>query len=296
MKIRTVSCVLRMWGLTKKRSNLGLDYKKILRVMSWIDVNKSPNIIPSAIEHELRLASGELEMICHRWGGVDVEKFLKSLELEHVKMQFLKSLAYCNKSKESSLGQTLFASNLSIKFEIAVPGGFGYKGQGLNIFYAWRENLFGDYLIAVTDQGVCGLAFELDDGRASTEKNLFSSWKRAAISESHAKTEPYAIDHLDPRHKTEVLAIGTQFQIKIWKALLKVPLAAVVSYQKLSSIAGESRGARAVGGALAKNQISWLIPCHRVVSSSGDISGYRWGLNRKRAMLSWEGLNECTIN
>ena len=110
------------------------------------------------------------------------------------------------------------------------------------------------------------------------------------------KTEPYAIDDLDSCHRTEILAIGTQFQIKIWKALLKVPLAAIVSYQKLSSLVGESNGARAIGGALARNQVSWLIPCHRVVSSSGDITGYRWGLSRKRAMLSWEGLNEYRFN
>ena len=291
-----ISCDLRVWGLTNKKSNLGLDYDKILRVISWIDVNDPSNILPSTIEHELELASGELEMICYRWGGIDVEQFIKSFELEYVKMRFLKSRTCCNKLKESSLRQPLFPSNLRIRFTTAVPGGFGYKGQGLNIFYAWRENLFGKYLIAVTDQGICGLAFELDDGRASTERTLFDSWKRAVITENHAKTEPYAISHFGACHKTEVLAIGTRFQIKIWKALLKVPLAAVVSYQKLSSIAGESRGARAVGGALAKNPISWLIPCHRVVSSSGDISGYRWGLRRKRAMLSWEGLNECRVN
>ena len=285
-----------MWELNNNRSNLGFYYEKILRVMSWIDVNEPSNILPGVIEHELKLANGELEMICYHWGGTDVEKFLDSLKLKQLEKRLLKSRACSNKSERSSLGQSLSASNLSIRFEIAVPGEFGYKGQGLDISYAWRENIFGKYLIAVTDQGVCGLAFELDNDRALTERNLFASWKRAVIKESHAKTEAYAIDHVETCHKTEVLAIGTQFQIKIWKALLKVPLAAVVSYQKLSSMAGESRSARAVGGALAKNQISWLIPCHRVVSLSGDLLGYRWGQSRKRAMLSWEGLNERKIN
>ena len=282
--------------MNNNKSNLGLYYEKILRVMSWIDVNEPSNILPGLIEHELKLANGELEVICYRWGGTDVEKFLESLKLEQLEKRFLKSRACCNKSEKRSLGQSLSTSNLSIRFEIAVPGGFGYKGQGLDISYAWRENIFGNYLIAVTDQGVCGLAFELDGDRSLTERNLFASWKRAVIKESYARTDAYAINHVDACHKTEVLAIGTQFQIKIWKALLKVPLAAVVSYQKLSSMAWESRSARAVGGALAKNQISWLIPCHRVVSSSGDIFGYRWGQSRKRAMLSWEGLNECKIN
>ncbi len=282
--------------MTNKKSNLALDYGKILRVMNWIDATESSNILPSIIEHELKLASGELEMICYRWGGKDVKKFLDSLKHKYVKMQFLKSRACCYNSKESSLRQPSFQSNLSIRFETAVPGGFGYKGQGLSIFYAWRENLFGNYLIAATDKGICGLAFELDDGRDSTERKLFASWERAVITHSYMKTEPYAIDDLDSCHRTEILAIGTQFQIKIWKALLKVPLAAIVSYQKLSSLVGESNGARAIGGALAKNQVSWLIPCHRVVSSSGDITGYRWGLSRKRAMLSWEGLNEYRFN
>ena len=281
--------------MNNNKSNLGF-YEKILRVMSWIDVNEPSNILPGIIEHELKLANGELEMICYRWGGTDVEKFLESLKLEQLGKRFLKNRACCNKSEGRLIGQPLSGSNLSIRFEVAVPGGFGYKGQGLNIFYAWRENIFGNYLIAVTNQGVCGLAFELDGDRSLTERNLFASWKRAVIKESHAMTEPYSIDHVDTCHKTEVLAIGTQFQIKIWKALLKVPLAAVVSYQKLSSMAGESRSARAVGGALAKNQISWLIPCHRIVSSSGDIFGYRWGQSRKRAMLSWEGFNEYKIN
>ena len=175
--------------------------------------------------------------------------------------------------------------NISVQFRSIVRGEFGHKGQGLNIYYGWHTGIFGDYLIAVSDRHVVGLAFKSDKGRTATENNLFGSWQRASFLESFSETEPYTLGLVEGACEIEILALGTQFQIKVWEALLTVPLGEVVSYQRLASMVGVSRGARAIGRAVAKNPLAWLIPCHRVIKLNGDLAGYRWGSSLKSELL-----------
>ena len=159
------------------------------------------------------------------------------------------------------------------------------KGAGKDIVYGWHPSPFGDCLIVASERGVCGLAFELEDGRDATIDNLFRSLGEARrLQDDGDSGSPMGVDG----GELNVVLRGTRFQLKVWEGLLRIPSGEVTSYEGLAKSLGRPMAARAVASAVARNPVSWLVPCHRVLRNNGTITGYRWGPSKKRSMLAVE--------
>jgi AraC family transcriptional regulator of adaptative response/methylated-DNA-[protein]-cysteine methyltransferase len=183
--------------------------------------------------------------------------------------------------------------DLFVTHEAMSPGHYKTRGAGLAIRYGYHISPFGVALIMVTDRGLAGLAFS-DPGR---EREAFADmsarWPNAAYIEDMSATAPYAGRIFDPAkwrsdQPLRIVMIGTDFQLRVWEALLKIPMGRAVSYSAIASGIGAPAASRAVGAAVGANPMSFVVPCHRAVGKSGALTGYHWGLTRKRAILGWE--------
>jgi AraC family transcriptional regulator of adaptative response/methylated-DNA-[protein]-cysteine methyltransferase len=182
---------------------------------------------------------------------------------------------------------------LFVSVEAMTPGEFKERGGGLCIRYGLHPSPFGMCLLATTDRGVCGLSFVDKGGEPVAVRELQSTWTGARLEECSKLTAPIAANIFEAmtggrRPNLNLLLKGTNFQLKVWKALLQIPPGALVSYDTVARWIGQSRAARAVAKAVGTNPVACLIPCHRVIRQTGVISGYRWGTARKRAMQAWE--------
>jgi AraC family transcriptional regulator of adaptative response/methylated-DNA-[protein]-cysteine methyltransferase len=179
-----------------------------------------------------------------------------------------------------------------VSCEAVTPGEFQSRGEGLTIRYGFHPTPFGQALLAVTDRGICALAFCADGRRAGMLEQLKSEWENAVLVEDGAETGKLvsvifsAADRA--RAPLTLYLKGTNFQVKVWEALLSIPPGAVTTYEAVARRIGEPGAGRAVGGAVGKNPVAFVIPCHRVIRKSGELGGYRWGTGRKRLILAWE--------
>jgi AraC family transcriptional regulator of adaptative response/methylated-DNA-[protein]-cysteine methyltransferase len=175
------------------------------------------------------------------------------------------------------------------------PGEFRRAGAGLRIAAGFHETPFGDCLLATTDRGICGLSF-VTEGREAAMADLVQRWPAATVLERPRETAPVAarvfraLEVRDPEGLVPLglLVRGTNFQVKVWQALLRIPVGGLTTYEAIASAIGSPGAVRAVGTAVGRNPVAFLIPCHRVIRSTGALGGYRWGGDRKRAMIAWE--------
>lgn len=173
------------------------------------------------------------------------------------------------------------------------PGEYKRRGAGLRIAYGFHSTPFGQCLLATTERGICALYFVHGDDRSAVLERLTGHWSQARLAEEQSQTKPLvdrifapaSAGQLRPFH---LMLKGTNFQVKVWQALLAIPPGALVSYQDIASHIDHHNAARAVGRAVASSPIAYLIPCHRVISKTGQIHRYRWGVTRKKAMVGWE--------
>jgi len=168
------------------------------------------------------------------------------------------------------------------------PGEYAKRGEGLTIFAGWCDSPFGACYVAATDRGVCGLAFGDECGRAHAEADMKSRWPKAHIISDDAYISEYFQGLSTLSGALPLHLIGSPLQIKVWQALLEVPSGSITTYSEIAGYIDRPKAVRAVGTAVGRNPISWLIPCHRALRKSGALGGYHWGLPVKRALLAWE--------
>ena len=178
--------------------------------------------------------------------------------------------------------------DLFVRWEAMSPGEFAYAGKGLTIYWGWFESHFGPALVMGTDRGICGLAFAAEAGPEPAMTDLKSRWPKAVFIEDKAFLRDWATAALGMTGETQLHMIGAPFQLKVWEALLTIPSGHVTTYSEIAQSIGKPKAVRAVGTAVGRNPVSWLIPCHRALRKSGALGGYHWGLPVKRAMLAWE--------
>lgn len=264
-------------------------YERIEQAIHWLADHyvEQPSLALAA--SEAGLSEYHFQRLFSRWVGVSPKKFLQYLTLSHAKERLAASDSVLDASYDAGLSGPSRLHDLFITHEAMTPGEWKARGTGLALSYGWHDSPFGDCLLVATDRGLCGLAFVLNEGRRVTEEDLLSRWGQATIIEDPAKTEAYAAAAFGAGSDNLHLVLrGTPFQTKVWEALLRIPPGAVVSYERLAKHLGKPQGARAVAGAVALNPVSWIVPCHRVIRSTGAITGYRWGPDRKRVILGWE--------
>ncbi|HAA92654.1 MAG: 6-O-methylguanine DNA methyltransferase [Rhodospirillaceae bacterium] len=264
------------------------DFATVEKAIHWLTDHYTEQPSLDELASELGMDSFKLQKLFSRWAGVSPKKFVQYLTLEHAKDCLAASDSVMEASFDAGMSGPGRLHDLFVTIEAMTPGEWKRPNNKVEISYGWHSSPFGNCLIAATDRGVCGLAFELGAGRRATEENLFAPWKGASLGEDRGATAVYADRAFAAGGDVPVMLHGTSFQLKVWEALLKIPPSKLVSYDGLARAIGKAGSARAVAGAVARNPVSWLVPCHRVIRATGVISGYRWGSPRKRAMLAWE--------
>ena len=254
------------------------------------------------------LAPTKLQKTFTRWAGLSPKDFLQAVTLDHAKRLLNEGLPLLETSFELGLSSPGRLHDLFVTHEAMSPGVYKAQGEGLRILYGFHQSPFGEALIMATDRGLAGLAFADKDGsdcrhegeigtgsfnRVEALADMTSRWPKAQYVEDLDFTKPYAVRIFDPSRwhaetPLKVVLIGTDFQIRVWEGLLKIPVGKATTYSELAKSLERPDAARAVGTAVGRNPISFVVPCHRVLGKTGKLTGYHWGLTRKRAMLGWE--------
>jgi AraC family transcriptional regulator of adaptative response/methylated-DNA-[protein]-cysteine methyltransferase len=265
------------------------DYKRIEKVLRHLETNYLSQPSLKELSKVAGVSEFHFQRLFSRWTGTTPKSFVQYLTARHAKQLLIESKDILTASLDSGLSGPSRLHDLIISVEAMTPGEFKAKGKGVEIRYGVHETPFGDCLIGLTKRGICYLSF-IETSNSEALEDLKTNWPNAEFRS--AKTETAKIINTifgkSKKGRVSLLLKGTPFQIKVWEALLHVPEGAVVSYSNLAEIAGSSGASRAVGSAVGRNAIAYLIPCHRVIRETGAIGDYKWGTPRKRAVLAWE--------
>lgn len=271
------------------------DYHRVERAIRFVADHASEQPELDDVARHLDLSPFHVQRLFTRWAGISPKRFLQFLTAERAKELLRDSETVLDAAYELGLSSPSRLHDLLVTLEAATPGEWQVRGEGLEIRWGVHPSPFGDCLLAVTDRGVTGLAF-VDDEPREALGDLSRRWPRAEIVEDRKATAPWIervfrpeTEGTDDSAPLPVYVGGTRFQVQVWRALMAIPDGRVVSYGDVARAVGKPTAARAVGQAVGANPVAWLIPCHRVLRSTGDFGGYRWGGTRKAAMLAWEG-------
>ncbi len=233
------------------------------------------------------LSPAHFQRVFSQWVGVSPKRYQQYLTLDHAKRLLADRFTVLDTAHATGLSGTGRLHDLFLTWEAMSPGEYAAKGKGLTIRWGWFDSPFGDMLVMGTERGICGLGFSAEIGRDPALQDMIARWPEATfIQDSNALRDPVA--RLLNGGKARLLMIGAPFQIKVWEALLTIPSGQVTTYSEIARHIGNPKAVRAVGTAIGRNPVSWLIPCHRALRKSGGLGGYHWGLPVKRAMLAWE--------
>ncbi len=232
------------------------------------------------------LSPMHFQRVFSQWAGVSPKRFQQYLTINHAKTLLHDRFTVLETSHETGLSGSSRLHDLFLKWEAMSPGEYASKGVGLTISYGFFPSPFGKMLVMGTKRGICGLGFTAETGRECALQDLQSRWPRATFVENPEHLDVTAL--LGGDQFARLHLIGAPFQIKVWEALLSIPSGQVTTYSEIAQAIGHPKAVRAVGTAVGRNPISWLIPCHRALRKSGGLGGYHWGLPVKRALLAWE--------
>lgn len=242
---------------------------------------------------DVELQPIQLQRVFSRWAGLTPKQFLQAITLDHAKALLRDSASVLDASYEVGLSGSSRLHDLFVTHEAMTPGDYRNRGAGLKILYGFHPSPFGQVLIMATDKGLAGLGFADPGGEQTALEDMCNRWPSAAFLEDSAATSQYAKRVFDPdqwQHDQplNIVMIGTDFEIRVWQTLLKIPMGKAATYSDIAANIGKPKASRAVGSAVGRNPISFVVPCHRVLAKGGKIGGYHWGLTRKRAILGWE--------
>lgn len=227
-----------------------------------------------------------------RWAGLSPKKFLKHLTLAAAKARLDASASVMDAAFDAGLSGPGRLHDLFVSVDAVTPGEYKSHGAGMTFRYGYHPSLFGEVIVVMNERGLAGFGFTAEMGREPALREQQRGWAMADWRHDQKATEGIAENIFAGPHASEtplsVLMRGTPFQIKVWEALLKIPSGSVISYGDLANRLGHPAAARAVGTACGANRVGFLIPCHRVIRDTGAVTGYRWGADRKHAMLAWE--------
>ena len=274
---------------------MNLDYERIKKAIEFINSNVEEQPLLKDVSEYIGLSEAHFQRLFSRWAGVTPKRYLQTITVEHAKKLLQKQKPVLDVSLSLGLSSSSRLHEHFIKLEAMTPGDYKTKGMGLDINYAAHSTPFGNMFIAVTKYGICKLSF-IDESYEEELIGLKNEWHNANLihSDTFTKSTIEAMFNIDKRKNNplSILVSGTNFQIKVWKALLELPSASLSSYGDIAKIIGKPKAYRAVGTAIGQNPIAFLIPCHRVIQQSGKIGGYHWGEIRKHAIHAWEVAND----
>ncbi|MGG6294173.1 bifunctional helix-turn-helix domain-containing protein/methylated-DNA--[protein]-cysteine S-methyltransferase [Leptolyngbya sp. AN02str] len=275
------------------------DYERIAIAIQYMRENYRSQPDLATIAQQVHLSDTHFQRLFTRWAGISPKRFLQYLTVEYAKAKLHESRSsLLDLAWDVGLSSPGRLHDLFVKLEAMSPGEYKAHGAGLCIRYGLHNTPFGLAMIATTPRGVCALQFI--DSVAEAIEELRYNWAEADIQPDNTATVDLCDQIFDPsRWDTSkpltVLVKGTNFQIQVWRSLLRIPSGNMTTYRGIAQAMSRPTAARAVGNAVGQNPIAYLIPCHRVIRESGELGGYRWGLSRKAAMLGWEASqSDCT--
>jgi AraC family transcriptional regulator of adaptative response/methylated-DNA-[protein]-cysteine methyltransferase len=269
------------------------DYDVVRRAIGHIRGHwrEQPEI--EAIAEAAGVTPTELHHLFRRWAGLTPKAFLQALTLDGARQLLRDSASVLDATYEVGLSGPGRLHDLFVTHEAMSPGEWKTGGEGLTVFFGFHPSPFGSALVMATERGLAGLAFADPGEERAALADMKARWPRAAYVEDSARTAAVARRIFDSSQWQQnkplrVVLIGTDWEVRVWETLLQIPMGRLTTYSDIASKIHKPAAARAVGAAVGKNPVSFVVPCHRVVGKSGDLTGYHWGITRKRAMLGWE--------
>lgn len=269
------------------------DYERVRAIIAFISQNWRDQPEIDTIAEHVGLTPTQVHTLFRRWAGLTPKAFLQALTLDRAKTLLAESASVLDATYEVGLSGPGRLHDLFVTHEALSPGEFKAGGAGLVFTYGFHPSPFGEALIVAAPRGLAGIGFVDDGDRLVALDDMRARWPRARFVEDAAATGTLATRVFDakrwrPDEPLNVVLIGTDFEVRVWRTLLRIPLGRATTYSKVAETIGAPKASRAVGAAVGKNPISFVVPCHRVIGRSGALTGYHWGLNRKRAILGWE--------
>ena len=273
----------------------GSDYAIVSSVIALLTEGYRDQPSLDTIARQMGRDPIDLQKTFTRWAGLSPKAFLQAVTIDHAKhLLKAENLPLLETSLELGLSSPGRLHDLFVTHEAMSPGEWKTGGKGLEIRYGFHDSPFGRALLMITDRGLCGLAFaDRQENEQAAFIDMAARWPFASFVEDADAVRPFADRIFDPSRWSpdqplRVVLIGTDFQVRVWEQLLEIPLGRLCTYSDLALRAGAPKASRAVGAAVGRNPVSFVVPCHRAVGKSGALTGYHWGLTRKRAMLGWE--------
>lgn len=269
------------------------DYQRIEQALDYLSRHFRQQPSLAEVAAQIGLSEHHFQRLFSRWAGVSPKRFLQYLTAEYARELLQNSHSVLDAAFAAGLSGSGRLHDLTISLQAVTPGELQSRGQGLHIGFGVHPTPFGSCLLATTPRGICALSFHGDGGIDSALAELRQRWRGAEIHPDPAGTSAtlgqiFAADLARPKAPLHLLVQGTNFQLRVWEALLRLPAGTVITYGALAERIGAPRAARAVGSAVGHNPVAYLIPCHRVIRASGVLGEYRWGALRKQALLGWE--------
>ena len=269
------------------------DYDMVKHTLAFISENWRDQPSLDTLADQAGLSPTHLQRLFTRWAGLSPKAFLQAVTLDHARGLLRDSASILDASYELGLSGPGRLHDLFVTHEGMSPGIYKAHGRGLSIQYGFHDCPFGRALILITSEGLAGLAFADHGKEKSALADMTARWPEATYVENQQATAAYAkrifeSERWKPDQPLKIVFIGSDFEIRVWETILRIPFGKASSYSDIASHIGKPKAARAVGSAVGKNPISFVVPCHRVLEKSGGLGGYHWGLTRKRAILGWE--------
>ncbi len=272
------------------------DYDVVRRAILFLTQSWAEQPDLDSLARHLGVSPAHCQKLFKRWCGLSPKEFVQAITIDRARQLLAGSLSVLGAAHEVGLSGGSRLHDLFVSHEAMTPGDYKRRGAGLELVYGFHPSPFGDTLVVASGRGVAGLAFVNEDAgqdRAAALADMTRRWPLATFTENALHTAPFIARIFDParwRPETPVrlVLIGSDFEVRVWEMLLKIPMGRAVSYADIARQIGQPSASRAVGAAVGRNPISFVVPCHRVLRGDGSLGGYHWGLTRKRALIGWE--------
>ncbi len=274
--------------------NAGLtDYDSVRRAIAFMSERWRAQPSIEAVADAAALTPDELHHLFRRWAGLTPKAFMQALTLDHAKGLLRDSASVLDAALDSGLSGPGRLHDLFVTHEAMSPGEWKNGGAGMTLRYGFHPSPFGTAIVFCTERGLAGLAFADAGDEPAALADMTRRWPNATCMADQDATSALARRIFDTANwradqPLRVVLIGTDFEVRVWEALLKIPMGRAVSYSDIASNIDAPKASRAVGAAVGKNPVSFVVPCHRALGKSGALTGYHWGITRKQAMIGWE--------
>jgi AraC family transcriptional regulator of adaptative response/methylated-DNA-[protein]-cysteine methyltransferase len=268
-------------------------YDRIAQALQYLDAHREEKPTLEQVAEHVQLSPFHFQRLFRSWAGISPKRFLQFLTITNARRCLEEARSVLDATFEAGLSSPGRLHDLFVAVEAVTPGEYKRRGAGVTIRYGVQDSPFGTCLIGSTDRGVCWLSFHDEREAQNGMTQLAETWMCATLQRSDEDSATWRDRIFDARRSDDprplpLLVRGTNFQLKVWEALIRVPAGLVCSYQDLARWIGRPTATRAAASAVAVNPVAYLIPCHRVIRSIGQFGEYRWGAKRKKAMIGWE--------